>query len=155
MVFFHLASATFVHEHPAPCNPRIPYSAIHRAFATAFMAIPTALAITSNVCTTPRGLNLSLAWHKHHGTHPLSRGISFTIILHIHFFILVCDAGLAALFIPLGFLGHDLIHLFLMSFQFPFVTSIFGTRCRLVRYEDMHFASLLKPGFARRLCCKR
>lgn len=28
----------------------------------------------------------------------------------------MCDAGLAALFIPLGFLGHDLIHMFLMSF---------------------------------------
>ncbi|KAF1933844.1 uncharacterized protein M421DRAFT_106474 [Didymella exigua CBS 183.55] len=63
------------------------------------MAKSTALAITSNVCTTPRGLNLSLAWFKHHGT-PIHTGI--LLRLYIHFFIFTCDAGLAAPFIPLG-----------------------------------------------------
>lgn len=85
MAIFRLDPATFVHEHPATCNHRNPDSAIHRPFATAFMAIQTALAITSNVCTTPRGLNLSLAWSPAMA-HTHSLGVFFTIVsslLHI------------------------------------------------------------------------
>lgn len=67
--------------HPVTIESRI--QRFIEPFATAFMAIPTALAITSNVCTTPRGLNLSLAWFKRHGIHPFAWGF-FTIVSSLH-----------------------------------------------------------------------
>lgn len=130
MATFYIDPATFAHEHPAPCNHRIPDSAIHQPFATAFMAIPTALAITSNVCTTPRGLNLSLAWSTPRHT-PIRLGFLYDCSSLLH---LTCDAGLAALFIPLGFGSR-----FDTPISYVFsVTSISGTRYSLVRYDGVH-----------------